>query len=369
MAGIADVAALAGVSKATASRALTGSGYVSASTRQRVRAAAEQLGYVPSTSAVSLATGRTQNIGVVMPYVNRWFFAEVLEGIQQALLERGLDLTLYDAKPGTAGRARIFDDFLARKRFDGLIAVGLEPEDRELEQLVQIGRPIVSVVGTGDEASLIAIDDDYAARRATEHLLGLGHTEIAFLGGGTGIHWAQVDKQRLSGYQSAMAEAGLSDRARHVRSEVSLPGGYQSAVDLLGDARGRPTALVAVCDEVAVGAIIAARRLGIQVPGNLSVVGIDDHEYAEMFSLTTLQQVPREQGQAAVEMLLAHIADPARPTTSMRMHARLIVRSSTSALDAHSSAVLDADLIRGVADDGRGNDEGPRGEPGGLLFA
>lgn len=346
MAGIADVAARAGVSKATASRALTGSGYVSDATRQRVRAAAAELGYVPSTSAVSLATGRTQNIGVVMPYVNRWFFAEVLEGIQQTLLERGMDLTLYDAKPGTPGRARIFDDFLARKRFDGLIAVGLEPQDHEIERLVQIGRPVVSVVGSGEEVSLIAIDDDYAARRATEHLLGLGHTAIAFLGGGAGIHWAHVDKKRLDGYRAAMASAGLTDRVHHVRSDVSLSGGYQSAVDLLGDTRRRPTALVAVCDEVAVGAIIAARRLGIHVPGDLSVVGIDDHEYAEMFSLTTLQQVPRQQGRAAVEMLLNRIAEPDRAVETVRMHARLIVRSSTSAVDAESSAVLDADLIR-----------------------
>jgi DNA-binding LacI/PurR family transcriptional regulator len=351
MTGIADVAARAGVSKATASRALTGSGYVSDATRQRVRAAADELGYVPSTSAVSLATGRTQNVGVVMPYVNRWFFAEVLEGIQQTLLERGMDLTLYDAKPGTPGRERIFDDFLARKRFDGLIAVGLEPQDHELERLMRIGRPIVSVVGTGEQVSLIEIDDDYAARRATEHLIGLGHTSIAFVGGGTGAHWAHVDRQRLAGYEAAMAEAGLTSQRRHVRSEVSLPAGYQAAVDLLGDARLRPTAIVAVCDEVAVGAIIAARRLGILVPGDLSVVGIDDHEYAEMFALTTLQQVPREQGRSAVEMLLAQLADPERPVEHVRMHARLIVRASTSAVDAQSSAVRDADLIRGSAPD------------------
>ena len=121
----------------------------------------------------------------------------------------------------------------------------------------------MSIVGTGDETSVIAIDDDYAARRATEHLIALGHTRIAFIGGGTGTHWASVDRQRLSGYESAMAEAGLDGEARHVRSEVSMPAGYQAAVDLLGDARLRPTALVAVSDEVAVGAIIAARRLGI----------------------------------------------------------------------------------------------------------
>ncbi|WP_336631468.1 MULTISPECIES: LacI family DNA-binding transcriptional regulator [unclassified Microbacterium] len=330
MAGIADVAARAGVSKATASRALSGVGYVSEATKGRVRRAAEELGYVPSAGAVGLATGRTQNIGVVMPYVNRWFFAEVLEGIQQALLERGLDLTLYDAKPGTTGRARIFNDFLARKRFDGLIAVGLEPVDRELELLTRIDRPIVSVVGSSELTSVVAVDDDYAACRATEHLIALGHRDIVFVGGAPRSHWAHVDQQRLAGYQRAMHDAGLSEYVRHAHSEVSLPGGYGAAADLLGDTRNRPTAIVGVCDEVAIGAMIAARRLAMQVPGDLSVVGIDDHEFAEMFALTTLQQIPREQGRSAVEVLLAEIADPERERTELRMPARLIVRSSTA---------------------------------------
>lgn len=331
MAGIAEVAARAGVSKATASRALSGGGYVSEATRESVRAAAIALGYVPSAGAVGLATGRTQNIGVVMPYVNRWFFAEVLEGIQQALLAHGLDLTLYDAKPGTAGRARIFDDFLARKRFDGLIAVGLEPVDRELERLTRIDRPIVSVVGSSDQTSVVGVDDDYAARRATEHLIGLGHRDIAFVGGAPESHWAHVDQERLAGYRHAMREAGLSEYVRHAHSEVTMPGGYAAAADLLGDARHRPTAIVGVCDEVAIGAIIASRRLGIQVPSALSVVGIDDHEFADMFALTTLQQIPRDQGAAAVRVLLSEIADPQQERTRLRIPSRLIVRNSTAA--------------------------------------
>jgi DNA-binding LacI/PurR family transcriptional regulator len=337
--GIAEVARLAGVSKSTASRALGATGYVSDDTRRRVHDAAASIGYVPSTSAVSLATGRTQNIGVVMPYVNRWFFAEVLEGIQQSLLEQGLDLTLYDAKPGSDGRHRIFEDFLARKRFDGLIAVGLEPDHQEIDRLVAIGRPIVSVVGSGEATTVVEIDDDYVARRATEHLIALGHRDIAFLGGGTGTHWAQVDRRRLNGYLSAMAAAGLDDHVVHIFSDVTLPGGYASAVDALGDARGRPTAIVATCDEVAIGAIIAARRLGVQVPSDLSVIGIDDHEFADMFALTTLRQSPREQGRVAVELLLAHLDDPSQTTRTVRMPAQLVVRNSTAALDPRSSAV------------------------------
>lgn len=330
MSGIADVARLAGVSKSTASRALTGSGYVAESTRSLVLEAAGSLRYVASTSAVSLATGRTQNIGVLMPYVTRWFFAEVLEGIQDSLLAQDLDLTLYDARPGTEGRQRIFEQFLSRKRFDGLIAVGLEPGDDEIQRLVAMNRPMVSIVGASTETSLIEIDDDDAARRATEHLIALGHRRITFVGGTVETHWAQVDRRRLKGYRDSMRDAGLIAETRHVPSDVSLPGGYAAAVDLLEDARSRPTAVVATCDEVAIGTMIAARRLGIRVPTDLSVVGIDDHEYAEMFGLTTLEQVPREQGAAAVELLLRQIDDPGQPPSVVSLHARLIMRTSTA---------------------------------------
>lgn len=330
MGGISDVARLAGVSKSTASRALSGVGSVSERTRVRVQEVAASIGYVPSTNAVSLATGRTQNIGVVMPYVSRWFFAEILEGIQESLLERGLDLTLYDAKPGTPGRERIFGDFLARSRFDGLIAVGLEPDDDEIDRLVRIGRPVVSIVGASDATTVVEIDDHHAARRATEHLYTLGHRRIAFLGGHAEGHSAQLDNRRLHGYREAMADAGLAENIHHIPSDVTLPGGYAAAVDAIGDSHSRCTAIVATCDEVAIGAIIAARRLGVQVPADLSVVGIDDHEYAEMFSLTTLRQDPREQGRTAVGLLVDLITGERTDRTTVHMKATLVVRSSTA---------------------------------------
>ena len=107
-----------------------------------------------------------------------------------------------------------------------------------------IGRPVVSVVGSGETTTVVEIDDDYVARRATEHLIALGHRDIAFLGGGSATHWAQVDRRRLNGYVAAMEDAGLSDHVAHIVSDVTLPGGYASAVDALGDARSRPTAIV-----------------------------------------------------------------------------------------------------------------------------
>ena len=341
MAGIADVARTAGVSKSTASRALTGSGYVSAATRQRVRDAAAALGYVPTTSAVSLVTGRTQTVGVVMPSLDRWFFSQVLEGIQDALLERRYDLALYGAPPESAARREMFEHFLARKRFDGLIAVGIEPNARELERLVAFGKPVVAVGGYDVGTNAVSIDDAAAARIATDHVLGLGHREVVFLGGDPdGRHTSFGDGRRLDGYLSAMREAGLEASARHVQSQVTMPGGYGAAVELLGDRRTRPTAIVGVCDEVAVGAIIAARRLGIRVPERLSVVGIDDHAYAEMFSLTTLQQRPHQQGRAAVQLLMWQLDDPDAPTHRLYESSPLVARNSTAAVDDDATAII-----------------------------
>ncbi|MCM3695710.1 LacI family DNA-binding transcriptional regulator [Microbacterium oleivorans] len=343
MSTIADVAREAGVSKATASRALTGSTQVSADARRRVHEAANRLGYTPSTSAVSLATGRTRNVGVVMPHVNRWFFAEVLEGIQEALLERGLDLTLYDADPGSQTRRRVFDEFLTRKRFDGLIAVGLEPAESELDTLLSLSRPVVSVIGTERSTSVVTLDDPHAAALATAHLVSLGHRRIAFLGGTSASLWPHVESARYEGYEREMRESGLADHITRTPAELTMSAGYAAAVDLLSDPAQRPTGLVAACDEVAIGAIIAARRLGILVPSDLSVIGIDDHENAEMFALTTLRQVPREQGATAVELLMRHIEDPTAEPTSVIIRPRLVVRNSTSTpTGASSAAVRDA---------------------------
>lgn len=345
MSTIADVATRAGVSKATASRALSGRGYVSEQTRSRVTDAARALSYVAHSTAMSLATGRTQSVGVLMPHVSRWFFGEVLEGIQSALLERGLDLTLYDATPGSDTRRHVFEDFLARRRFDGVIAVGLEPAASELDALLALGKPVVSVIGTEGATSVVTLDDAHTTALATAHLVELGHRRIAFLGGTAATRWPHVESERYAGYASEMQRAGLGDEISRTPAELSMPAGYAAAVDMLSDASSRPTGIVAACDEVAIGAIIAARRLGILVPSSLSVVGIDDHVNAEMFALTTLRQVPREQGRAAVDLLIRHLDDPDAENVTLRIKPRMVVRGSTAEAPGHSSvAVRDSGL-------------------------
>ncbi|MGG7508980.1 LacI family DNA-binding transcriptional regulator [Plantibacter sp. YIM 135249] len=353
MAGaISDVAALAGVSKATASRALTGRGYVSSETKERVIRAAAEIGYVPSPIAASLVTGRTKNIGVITPFVGRWFFGEILEGVEAALLDRGYDLTLYNLHPDSPDRDRVFDYFLARKRFDGMLAIGVETTADEVERLLRIERPIVGI-GAIQGIPCISIDDETVASDATEHLLTLGHTRIVHLGGiGAEDHPHTVQGRRYAGFRAAMARAGLGVERAFFTAELSVPGGYEAAAQLLRDVRTRPTAVFAATDELAIGVIIAARRLGIAVPAELSVIGIDGHEFAEMFALTTFEQHPQAQGAYAVSLLLDHLddhaADPAADSSSATSPAplapepwptRLVVRSSTTRPDQPPSVL------------------------------
>ena len=329
---IGDVARAAGVSPATASRALTGRGAVAPGTRERVQQAASQLGYSVDINAASLVTGRSHAIGVVSPSVGRWFFGEVLEGIQEALQEAHYDLVLYHVKRGTSARADVFRYFLGRRRFDGIIVAGLDPDMAEVDQLAQLRLPLVSIGGYDLGSSLVSIDDHAAARVATEHLIQLGHTDIVFAGGDhDGRNSSFGDANRLAGYREAMHEAGLDRHIRHAQSEVSVPGGYELSTALLGDRRSRPSGVVAVCDEVAIGVITAAQRLGISVPNELSVVGIDDHEHAEMFGLTTVKQRPHAQGATAARLLLARLGDPLVPPERVIEPTALALRGSTTA--------------------------------------
>lgn len=332
---ISDVARAAAVSPATASRALTGRGAVAPATRARVEAAAASLGYSVDINAASLVTGRSHAIGVVSPSVGRWFFGEVLEGIQEALQEQHYDLVLYHVRRGTSSRADVFRYFLGRRRFDGIIVAGLDPDMAEVEQLTQLRLPLVSIGGYDLGTSLVSIDDHAAARVATEHLIQLGHRDIAFVGGDPdGKKSSFGDALRLAGYREAMTRAGLAGAIRHAPSEVSVPGGYRVSTELLGDQRTRPSAIVAVCDEVAIGVITSAQRLGISVPTGLSIVGIDDHEHAEMFGLTTIRQQPHTQGTEAVRMLLARLADPTLPAERLVEPTSLALRASTAAAPA-----------------------------------
>ncbi|GAB3605188.1 DNA-binding transcriptional regulator CytR [Conyzicola nivalis] len=334
MPGINEVALLAGVSTATVSRALSGNGHVSDTTKSRVKAAAFELGYVVSSNASSLATGRTKNIGVVIPFLNRWFFSSVVEGAEQSLLSHGYDLTLYNLSGSGDERRSVFEHFLLRKRVDAVIAVSLELTASEVGSLLDMNKPIVGVGGPLPGVQTLSIDDVRVARLATEHLLSLGHRSIGHIGGNDDVELDfHLPTNRRVGYEAALGANGIpADPALFAEADFTLQGGYRAATRLLGNPRTRPTAVFAASDEMAIGTILAARDLGLSVPGDVSVIGIDDHELAEFFGLSTVAQYPAEQGRRAVEILMDQL-HPARrtPAENFPLRFELIVRSSTAA--------------------------------------
>ncbi len=345
---IQQVAALAGVSTATVSRALAGKKTVSASTRIKVEVAAKELGYVVSSAASSLASGRNRNIGVVVPFLDGWFYMRVLKGAHEALSDAGYDLTLYHldqsvtalGAPTNPRRARLFDEFLRRQRVDGFIAVSLELSDAELAGLRAIGKPAVGIGGPLPGALTLSIDDAAIAKLATEHLLSLGHRHIAHIGGDPLLDLDfHLPAHRRGGYEAALRSHGVEPDPLLARvANFTIAGGYRATLQLLGDPRVSPTAIFAASDEMAMGAIMAARDLGKRVPDDLSIIGIDGHELGDFFGLTTVSQFPETQGRLAAEAVLQALDGESLPAHNVDLPFELVVRRSTSVPRDHQPA-------------------------------
>lgn len=337
MAGIEDVAKLAGVSTATVSRALSGKDVVSEKSKAKVEAAALELGYIASHSAYTLATGRNRNIGVVMPYVDRWFFSSALEAIESTLIEHGYDLTLYNMSGGSLQRHKIFNDFLLRKRVDAVIALAVHPDADELEQLNKMKKPILAIGGQVYGARSLSMNDFEAGKLATEHLLSLGHTRIANISGSMSSdrEFNQADKRR-EGYLEAMIVAGLEAKKSWLASsDYTAQGAYTLAKQMLGDPKNAPTAIFCNSDEMGFGAMMAARDLGLRVPEDISIIGIDNHDMADLFGMTTIDQRVREQGAEAARLILEVLNDPALEShvnvqEDVEWPVNLLIRSSTA---------------------------------------
>jgi DNA-binding LacI/PurR family transcriptional regulator len=332
MTGIDDVARASGVSTATVSRALRGLPNVAETTREAVRRAADDLGYVPSSSAAGLASGRTLAMGAVVPSVSRWFYTAVLEGIDRELRAASYDLILFNLGGRGGDRSRVFHRSILRKRTDALVALCLDFSAEERRQLASTGHPTMVVGGPVRGIRHIGIDDRGVAEAATRHLIDLGHTDIAFLGGDDeeGLNRI-VPQAREAGWQRAMAAAGLG-----VRPDRVLRGRFDTetsrrAVDAMldGDA-GHPTAVFAGSDEMAMGAMLSLWAHGLRVPDDVSVIGIDGHPLARVFSLSTFEQDPASQGAAAVRMLLDELTGRRTHLRSERHPVRFVDRGSTA---------------------------------------
>jgi len=330
VASIEDVARRAGVSIATVSRALRGLPDVAAATRDRVLTAATDLNYVASPFAARLASGRTTTIGLVVPFVNRWFFAEVISTVEMELRRAGFDLLLYNLGDA-AGRERFFDVMPVRKRVDGLLIASLVLEDEEFDQLTALDKP-VGLLGLPRPGFLSSrIDDDEAARIAVRHLISLGHQRIGLIGGDTEDPMRYTPPlHRRDGYRAAMQEAGLElDPALEVLGYFTVDGGGLAAQQLLSQSKP-PTAIFAESDEMAYGALRSIKRMGLSVPQDVAVIGFDDQPMAEILDLTTIRQPVPEQALDITTRLLAVITGAAEQDAhDAVLTTELIVRGST----------------------------------------
>jgi DNA-binding LacI/PurR family transcriptional regulator len=328
---IKDIARVTGVSVATVSRALRNLPYVAPATRSRVVEAATELQYEAHPQASRLASGRTWTIGVVAPQFGTWFPFRALGGINSVFAKSGYDV-LVSMMTSPGDRLRFLRD--ARSfclRVDGLVLIDTFVSVKGNSAEAFFDRPVVAVGERLDGASSITIDNRVAARRAVEHLIELGHERIGLV---SGPHLPDlptpVPEQRRLGYQDALRASGLPvDPGLATSGEWTAAGGAAALSKLVECARP-PTAVFCMSDEMAFGVLRAAAKRGLATPGDLSVVGFDDHDLAGALGLTTMRQAVDEMGVRAAEIVMGLI--DGEPVSDITWDVPLMVRETTSSV-------------------------------------
>ncbi len=304
-----DIARELGLSQTTVSRALRGDPRVAPATLATVRAAAERLGYVPDAAARTLSSGRTQTVGVVVADILNPFYPEIVEVLHGELLHEGYATVLLN-EPLGPDLARQ----LGGRTVDGLIVVAATLDAAFVERLPAMGIPLVLLNRYVDGADVDRVLSDNVAggALAVEHLLGLGHRRIGLIAGPANT---STSRDREQGIRAALARHGVAfDEALRREGSFTHHSGHQHCSELLRLPQP-PSAIVCASDVVAFGALDAAKRLGVSVPGELSVIGYDDLAMAgwEAFALTTVRQPLTQMAKRAVRVLLARLGGAAAP--------------------------------------------------------
>jgi LacI family transcriptional regulator len=338
MATIRELAKRSGVSVATVSRALNGYPDVREETRQRVLEHARELDYMPSAAARTLVTKRSSVIGVLLdtgaghPDIHHPFFQEVLVGIKHGVGEGGFDLLLFATDhPGNGFDAPSVLRRAKHHRVDGVVLMGVDPRDPEVQKLVQSRIPCVAVDldVVGPRTGYVMSDNLEGARIAVRHLHALGHRLVATIAGPT---TTRPGVDRLLGYRTEMEQLGLASVDGYEQEGDFYPEtGYQAMRSLL-DLDRPPSGVFAASDLMAVGALRAVQERGLRVPDDVSIVGFDDIQMAALMHppLTTLRQDKVGLGRAAAQALLRMLDDPETSPPVRALPVELLVRGSTA---------------------------------------
>ncbi len=326
-----EIAERAGVSESTVSRALHNSPLISERTRQAVIEAARQLRY---------QTERARMVGVIVPKITNPLYGEVVEAIEQAASEAGLGMILGDSTFDLAREQAQLDFLLRQAGVQGLILIPIDPEAAHIQALTADSIPCV-LLGTDPVmgSDQVNVDAAMGAYLATRHLLALGHRRVGLLHGPQRV---SAVRERLRGYRQALDEAGLDfDPGLVAEAEVDESGGACAMARLLPRVGCDLTAVYAINDPMALGALRVLREAGLRVPEDLSLAACDDIPVAAQVqpALTTVWQPKGELGTMAARLLLAQIQARAEhgegwkaqyPFQSVLFHPRLVVRESTS---------------------------------------
>lgn len=333
MSGIVEIAKKAGVSPATVSRALRGMHHVNERTRSRIIEAAQKLDYPIRPDLLPRdENSRTNTIGVIAPFISRWYFSQALAGVEQSLREAGLDVLLYNFAQVDA-RKRVFQQKKLVGKVDGLIVISLPPTEKEFDQILGLGIP-VALLGVQDErCSSVSINDIEGAAIAAQHLIDMGHRDIAIMAGQNSFSYNfEVADQRRFGFMQALAKNKVK-----FNPDFEIIADFDSrtaeiAMDEFLRRKKLPTAIFCESDEMALGVMKSIRKKGLRVPEDISVIGFDDHEHSEIFGLTTISQPVQFLGQLAASQIMGRIEKPESKTAQMHVPTTLIIRNSVKDL-------------------------------------
>lgn len=330
---IEDVALAAGVSVATVSRALRGLPNVAESTRVRVQEIAHELNYRADPAASRLATGRSKSVAVAVPQLNGWYFSHVVAGVEAVCAEAGYDTIVIGLGLKGAGLALIEGSDALHRRADGLIVVDVGLAHDDVEAFRARGLALVAVGPLIDGVASVGIDDVAVGAMGAAHLLDLGHRRIGLIRGELDdVFEFVVPHLRQRGFEEELARRGLcADPDLYADGSFTIQGGYEAAESLLRRDEP-PTAIFALSDEMAFGAIQAARDLGRRVPEDVSIIGVDDHDAAAVIGLTTVHQDVDQHGAGAARLMIAQLAGQTVEPMRHNDPIRLVVRASTAAV-------------------------------------
>jgi DNA-binding LacI/PurR family transcriptional regulator len=332
MATMAEVAKHAGVGIGTVSRVLSGSPKVSDTTRTKVQAAAERLGYSrPRKLAAEQGKGG-RLIGVLVPFFDEKSSFQRIRGIVSRLAPHGCEVVLHNIESPAQARAKLVE--LPRSLiFDGLIVISLPLVGDEGERLVNARFPTVLVDTSYAGLPSVCIDDRAGGALATRHLISLGHKRIAFVSEPPHNAFGFIaGARREEGFRAAMAEAGLPVLSSLIRYGAYLHSAARQMATELLSLPDRPTAIVAASDVQAVGCLEAATHLGISVPDELSVVGYDDIDLAGLMGLSTVRQPLIYSGERGADLVLEAMSMRNRQPNTEMLELELVVRATTAAV-------------------------------------